>query len=104
MMLKAFSIFDNKALVYSPPFFTHTDGAAVRMFSDIANDMNTNIGRHPADFTLFCVGTFSDANGSLEPTLPIVHVIDAVALLRIQEKAQLFNFDKPNGAHQESVK
>ncbi|WNK12839.1 MAG: nonstructural protein [Microvirus sp.] len=90
MMLKAYSIFDIKALQYHAPFFTHTDGSAVRMFSDVVNDMNTNIGRHPADYQLFFVGTFSDADGSLERALPIAHVIDAVALLRIAPTGDLF--------------
>lgn len=91
MLLNAYSLFDNKALVYSPPFFVNTDGAAVRMVQDIANDLNTQVGRHPGDFVLFCVGTFSDGNGSMEPTLPLRHVIDAVALVTIKQKP--FNFD-----------
>lgn len=95
MILKAYSIFDIKALQYHAPFFTHTDGSAVRMFSDVVNDVNTNIGRHPADFKLYCVGTYSDANGSLEPTLPMEHVIDAIALVHIQAKGDLFTQSGP---------
>lgn len=91
MNLNAYTVFDNKALTYSPPFFVNTDGAAVRMFADLANDMGTQVGRHPGDFSLFCVGIFSDANASLEATLPIRHVIDAVALLSIKPKAPLFD-------------
>ncbi|WNK12408.1 MAG: nonstructural protein [Microvirus sp.] len=90
MLLNAYTVYDNKALNYSPPFFVNTDGAAVRMFADIANDMGTNVGRHPADFSLFCIGSFSDSDGSLERTLPIRHVIDATALLTIKPKGDLF--------------
>lgn len=84
MLLKAYSIYDRKALIYSPPFFSVSDGAAVRSLADLANDPSTTIGRHPSDYVLYCVGTFSDANGTLEPTAPLVHVMDASALLRIQ--------------------
>lgn len=89
MLLNAYSIYDRKGLNYHAPFFAATDGLAVRSFSDLANDANTTVGRHPADYVLFCVGTFSDTNGSLEPTSPLRHVMDANALLQIQPS--LFN-------------
>lgn len=91
MLLNAYTLFDHKALVYSPPFFVNTDAAAIRMVSDVAGDLNTQVGRHPADFQLFCVGTFSDANASMEPVLPIRHVIDVVALVQVQQRAPLFD-------------
>ncbi|WNK14033.1 MAG: nonstructural protein [Microvirus sp.] len=91
MLLNAYTLFDNKALIYSPPFFVNTDGAAIRMVADICNDLNTQVGRHPGDFSLFQIGTFSDGNGSLEPMTPLRHVIDAVALVTIKQRP--FNFD-----------
>lgn len=90
MMLRAYSIFDNKALVYSPPFFTQTNGSAVRMLTDTANDTTTSIGRHPNDFILYCVGTYDDQNGMMTPHSPLEHIVDAAALLRIQPKGDLF--------------
>lgn len=63
--LKAFSIYDVKAEVYSPPFFLMTNGLAVRQFEQLANDLQTTIGQHPADFTLFEIGHFDDASGTL---------------------------------------
>lgn len=96
MMLRAYSIFDNKALVYHQPFFAPTNGAAVRMFQDTANDTNTSIGRHPADYILYCVGHYDDQTGAMSPYSPVEHVVDAVALLRIQPKGDLFDH-RPNG-------
>lgn len=90
MLLQAYSVYDRKALQYHAPFFTHTDGAAIRSFADLANDMNTTVGRHPADYVLFNVGTYSDDNGSLEPAMPLRHVIDATALLTIKPTGDLF--------------
>lgn len=65
MILKVFSIYDVKAEAYSPPFVEKTIGLAIRTFQALANDMNTNVGKYPGDFTLFSVGEFDDSNGSL---------------------------------------
>lgn len=94
MLLNAYTLFDNKALIYSPPFFVNTDGAAVRMVQDIANDLNTQVGRHPGDFVLYCIGTFSDGNASLEPTAPLRHVIDVAALVTRKPVGDLFRDNK----------
>lgn len=84
MILKAYSIFDSKALIYNPPFFQATDGLATRMFMDLANDANTSIGRHPSDYILYCVGTYDDGTGRLDAISPVSHVVDAIALVRQQ--------------------
>ena len=82
MILHAFAIYDRKALTYHAPFFANADGAAVRSFSDLANDSNTTVGRHPGDYVLFRVGAYDDSAGGLLPANPIEHVADAAALVR----------------------
>lgn len=94
MMLRAYSIFDDKALVYHQPFFAPTNGAALRMFSDSANDTNTSIGRHPGDYRLYCIGHYNDQDGVMTPYSPMEHVVDAVALLTIKPKGDLLSFDR----------
>lgn len=84
MILRAYSIFDNKALQYHPPFYQATDGAAVRSLSDLVNDPNTNVGRHPGDFVLYLVGMYDDSNGAFQPRWPLVHIRDAVSLVALQ--------------------
>lgn len=91
MILRVYSIFDNKSLVYNPPFFAPTNGAAVRMFGDTANDMQTSIGRHPGDYVLYCIGHYDDQNAMMWPYSPLEHIVDASALLRIQPKGDLFS-------------
>jgi len=88
MLLSAYTVYDNKALTYSPPFFVASDGAAVRMLKDLVTDPNTSIGRHPSDYILYGVGTYNDQNGLFDAALPIRHVMDAIALVPIQ--ADLF--------------
>lgn len=83
MMLNAYTVYDNKALTYNVPFFTSTDGAAVRMFADLANDSNTAVGRHPSDYSLFAIGSYDDNKGMLLPESPLRHVADATSLLKL---------------------
>lgn len=100
MQLFAYSVYDNKALVYGTPFFAVNDGSAIRSFYDLSNDPNTTVGRHPSDFSLFCVGAYDDQNASLVAAAPVRHVVDAMALLKpLEERAQdVLIFDKQRGA------
>lgn len=74
MNLKVFTVYDDKAKAYLPPFFLPEIGMAVRTFSDCVNDASHAFGRHPEDYTLFVAGTFSQSEGtfSIEPTLMVV--------------------------------
>lgn len=101
MQSNAYCVYDNKALVYGTPFFAPTDGAAVRLFQELANDLNTTVGRHPNDFSLFAVGSFDDQHAVLTGLSPVRHVVDAPAV--VIKQAEL-PFDrlamgetKPNG-------
>lgn len=99
-----YTVYDNKALVYGTPFFAVTDGSAVRSFSDLVNDANTTVGRHPNDFSLFVVGEYDDQKGLLTPFSPLRHLVDAASL--VVQQPELFKgvqdafFDRarnPNG-------
>lgn len=96
MKTNAYSLFDSKTLVYSAPFFTVTDGAAVRMLTDLVGDPNSGPGRHPRDYVLYMIGTYDDAKGTMLPMSPLVHVVDAIAVVPIEKQHELFG--KPNGA------
>lgn len=98
MMLNCYSIYDNKALQYHPPFFASTHGAATRSFADLANDISSNVGRHPGDYSLFCVGRYDDNKGAMLPCVPLEHVVDAVALLVRPLRTDLFDQVDVKGA------
>lgn len=70
VILKAYAIHDNKTEAYLKPFFCVTPGEAIRIFSDAVNDQNSMFYRHPADFTLFEVGTYNDEHGLLDSNVP----------------------------------
>jgi len=63
---KAYSIFDEKAKAFLPPFFLHNEAVAVRAFADCVNNPEHQFGKHPTDYTLFCLGGFDDTTGSFE--------------------------------------
>lgn len=81
MISNAYSLYDSKALTYSPPFYAGAHGQAVRMVMELVSDNNNTVGRHPADFTLYCVGQFNDATGSLLPAATREHISDVLALV-----------------------
>lgn len=91
MQLIAYCVYDNKSLVYAPPFFAPTDGSAIRSFRELANDSNTTVGRHPSDFVLYAVGSYNDANGAFTPLSPLRHVVDASALIALPAQIPLFD-------------
>lgn len=63
MILRCFTIYDSKAELYLPPFYFTTIGQAIRAFTNTVNTGDTEINRHPADFTLFDIGTFDNCTG-----------------------------------------
>lgn len=65
MVLKVFSIFDEKASVFSQPFFSTHNGTALRSFSDLVGEPGNNVSKHPADFKLYLLGEFDDNSGVL---------------------------------------
>jgi len=77
--MKMFTIFDNKADVYSPPFYALTDHAAVRTFSDAVNTTDSPYNKHPEDYALFLIGDFDDRTGCITP-YPAQHLGHAVNL------------------------
>lgn len=65
MRLNAYTIYDSASGIYMRPFFAPADGAAIREFDDLAVSADHPIGQHPADYTLYRVGTFNDNKGDL---------------------------------------
>lgn len=81
MITKVYAIMDSKAGVFNVPFFFLHDGQAVRAFSDLCNDLNTTIGRHPGDFSLYCLGLLNDANGLFDQSMGVEHLINGAGLV-----------------------
>jgi len=61
MKHKMFCIFDSAAKAYLIPFFLPESGMALRVFGDCINSSDHQFGKHPADYTLFELGSFDDS-------------------------------------------
>ncbi len=81
MKMNIYSIYDTASGLYSRPFYSQSDGEAIRSFSDIATDAEHQIGKHPADYTLFRLGIFDDRSGKLtdEDNSSLANALERVA-------------------------
>lgn len=61
--MKIYCVYDCKVESYGTPFFFKTKGDALRGFSEVANDLKTQIGKYPQDFTLFELGSYDELTG-----------------------------------------
>lgn len=64
-MYKIFSLFDKKAGAYMHPFNFHNKAQALRAVEDNMRDEKSAIARHPADYSLYCVGEWNETSGIL---------------------------------------
>ena len=60
MTLQLFTIYDTKSETYFQPFAMMNKAMGLRQFADMANDKDTNISKHPEDYTLYHLGSWSD--------------------------------------------
>jgi len=67
MVHMMYSVLDTKAGIYNTPFSAVSRGAALRVFSDVANDPKTSVAKHPEDYNLFEIGSYDDALGVMIP-------------------------------------
>lgn len=61
--LKVFSVFDSAVGAFGAPFFVPTRGLALRAFIDEASRVDSNIAKHPLDFSLFELGDYDESTG-----------------------------------------
>lgn len=63
MIYNVFSVYDEKADAFLPPFILPNAKMAKRVFADCINSDSHQFGLNPSDYTLFELGQFDDANG-----------------------------------------
>lgn len=63
---------DRAADVFAQPMFVATKGSAIRSFADEINSKNDNsmLAKHPEDFDLYFLGSYTDTEGSFEVNRP----------------------------------
>lgn len=67
MIHRMFTIHDQKAEAFLPPFILPQAGQAIRTFSDCVNSDDHQFSKHPGDYTLLEIGMFDDSTGGLDP-------------------------------------
>ncbi len=95
MILKIFTIYDEKAKAYLPPFFLPESGMAIRTFKDCINSKEHQFAKNPDDYTLFALGFFNDASASMEPHAP-KSLGNGLTYITPDPQPDLFN-EKPIG-------
>ncbi|AZL82673.1 nonstructural protein [Apis mellifera associated microvirus 1] len=82
-ILQMVAVRDVKAEAFNFPAAVPSLGMALRSFTDEVNrrDDNNAMNRHPADFSLYHIGTYDTATGSLNPISPPTHLLDATQAL-----------------------
>lgn len=82
-----YTVFDDKADVYTPPFFQGTDGLAMRAFSQACVDTSHPFNKNPEDYHLYKVGSFDDETGKVEAFEPslLLEAADVVAAHKAEQ-------------------
>lgn len=80
MIHKIFAVYDSKSQSYTPPYFQHRTEMAIRTFADCCNDNGHTFGKHPEDYTLYNLGEYDDAIGTISQD-KITSVANGLTLL-----------------------
>ena len=78
MILKMYSIRDQKAEVFNTPFYMKTHGEAERNFAKATGDEKTMIHQYPKDFDLYYLGEYDDSKGKFTPIEAPQHIASAI--------------------------
>lgn len=60
MILKIYTVYDEKAKAYLQPFFQVNDDMAIRILESSLIEGKSNFAVHPQDYTLYSLGEFDD--------------------------------------------
>lgn len=78
MLLKIYSIRDDKAQVFNAPFFQKTHGEAERSFTRLLSDDKSMVAQYPDDYDLYYLGEYDDVKGTINPLDTPQHIVKAV--------------------------
>ena len=82
MLLKAFSIRDQKAEIFHPPFYKQHHGEAERDFQTACRDSKSNLSQYPEDFDLYYLGDYDDHTGIFKSLDTPQHMLKAIACVK----------------------
>lgn len=91
MKLRMYSVYDSKALVYGQPMFISSVGSAIRAFTDLCNDPQSIVCKHPTDFVLYEVGEYDDSTGVVFAKSPFVNLGLASDFKKVVKEPVIYN-------------
>lgn len=66
MRMRLFQVRDLVALCFRGPIFVERGNpSAIRMFEDGLRSVESDLGKYPADFELWCLGEYDDSDGKI---------------------------------------
>lgn len=65
MLTNFYTMYDTKAELFCRPFLAMNDQVAKRMFAELINNPDTDMGKWPADYTLFALGQYDDTTAEI---------------------------------------
>lgn len=74
MINKIYSVYDNTAEAFMPPFYIQNDNMALRAIDDCLSDPQHMFSQHPKDFELYYLGEFDNIEGKFTLTDSPKHI------------------------------
>ena len=85
MVIKIYSIYDEKAEAYSRPYYSSHHGEAIRAFQDAVTEQGSRFGKHPADYKLYCIGEYDDNTGCIKGVTNPTYLASATDYVKTEE-------------------
>jgi len=68
MKMKIYTVYDSKAETHRLPFYSRSNGEAIRKFTDVINDSEQNeMSLHSEDYTLYYIAEYDEITGTIVP-------------------------------------
>lgn len=81
MIMEVYAIKD-RLTGFLSPVIENNENVAIRMFTELVNDPNTNIHRTPRDYDLYHLGKFDTETGAISGSAPRLLVSGSEVIVR----------------------
>lgn len=71
MIIKIYAVLDKATGAFMQPFFSQSNGAAIRSLTDAVNDYSHPFAKHSSDYSLYFLGEFDDTTGMFATNDPV---------------------------------
>ena len=83
MEYRVFAVLDSKLGVFTAVHVLAHEGQAVRAFTELVNDRNSQLAKWPEDYALYQIGWFSEESGEL--TSESKFIVNAVSVIDLSD-------------------